>query len=280
MKLDAGLEFAALTDTGMVRPHNEDSVTIGPEYGIAILADGMGGYSAGEVASSIATSVLKVTLEEGLDRLQQQADLRPHRNRQIHQLLVESIQRVNSAVLDAARIEPQYKGMGTTLVTALFHHDKITVAHVGDSRAYRLRQGELVQITRDHSLLQEQIDAGLVNPEWARFAQNKNLVTRAVGVGPNIEVEVHDHFTEPGDIYLLCSDGLSDMLATEEIICILMHSWLSLEAACDALVQQGNDNGGHDNISVILIMVHRHSVKAGGLFRRILRWVKQGGTES
>lgn len=183
MKSDAGLEFATQTDTGLVRSHNEDSVAISSAYGFAVLADGMGGYSAGEVASSIATSALKVALEVGLDRLQRRTDLRLHRSRQIHQLLAESVQHVNSAVLDAARTEPQYNGMGTTLIAALFHHNKITVAHVGDSRAYRFRQGELVQITRDHSLLQEQIDAGLVNPEWARFAQNKNLVTRAVGVG-------------------------------------------------------------------------------------------------
>jgi protein phosphatase len=280
MKPDVGLEFAALTDTGLVRPHNEDSVAISPEHGIAILADGMGGYSAGEVASSIVTSVLKVTLEDGLGRLRRQADLRMHRDRQIHQLLAESIQHVNSAVLDAARIEPQYNGMGTTLVTALFHHDKITVAHVGDSRAYRFRQGELVQITRDHSLLQEQIDAGLVNPEWARFAQNKNLVTRAVGVGPNIKVEVHDHQTESGDVYLLCSDGLSDMLSVDEIICILTDCQPSLEATCNALVRQANGNGGYDNISVILIMVHHHIGETDGLFGRLMRWVTQDGMDS
>jgi PPM family protein phosphatase len=280
MKSDAGLEFAAQTDTGLVRPHNEDSVAISLGYGFAILADGMGGYSAGEVASSIATSTLKVALEEGLDRLQRQTDLRRHRSRQIHQLLADSIQHVNSTVLAGARAEAQYNGMGTTLVTALFQHDKITVAHVGDSRAYRFRRGELVQITRDHSLLQEQIDAGLVNSEWARFAQNKNLVTRAVGVGPDMEVEIHDHHIEPGDVYLLCSDGLSDMLAIEEIICILTNCRPSLEVACNALVRQANDNGGHDNISVILIMVHRYSIEASGLFGRIMRWVRQGGMEN
>jgi PPM family protein phosphatase len=279
MKPDAGLEFAVLTDTGLVRPHNEDSVVISPEYGIAILADGMGGYSAGEVASSIATSVLKVTLEEGLDRLQRQSNLRLHRNRQIYQLLTESIQHVNSGVLDAARIEPQYNGMGTTLVTALFQQDKVTVAHVGDSRAYRFRQGELVQITRDHSLLQEQIDAGLVNPEWARFAQNKNLVTRAVGVGPDMEVEIHDHHTEPGDLYLLCSDGLSDMLTSKEIVYSLTNCRSSLEAACSALVRQANANGGYDNISVILTTVHSHGTAAGGAFGRLMRWMTQGRME-
>jgi len=144
MKPDTGREFAAQTDTGLARSHNEDFVVISPECGFAILADDMGGYSAGEVASSIATSTLKVLLEEGLDRLRRQTDLRLHCNRQIHQLEVESIQHVNSTVLTAAHAEPRYNGMYTTLVTAQFHHDKIAVAHVGDSRAYRFRQGELV----------------------------------------------------------------------------------------------------------------------------------------
>jgi protein phosphatase len=274
MKPHAGLEFAARTDTGLVRTHNEDSVALSPSYGIAIFADGMGGYSAGEVASSITTSVLKAALEDGLDRIRQQTELRVHRNRQIHQLLVESIQHVNSVVLAAARAEPQYNGMGTTLVAAVFHHDKITVAHVGGSRAYRFRRGELVQLTRDHSLLQEQIDAGLINPEWVRFAQNRNLVTRAVGVGPDIDVAGHDYHIEVNDVYLLCSDGLSDMLAAEEISSILMGNLSNLDTACNDLVQRANGNGGHDNISAILIRVNEDCAEANGLFGRIWGWMK------
>jgi serine/threonine protein phosphatase PrpC len=199
-----GLELASKTDTGRIRSKNEDAIALSPTHGIAILADGMGGYSAGEVASRIATDVLWQSLEQGLDRLESQLqDLLTTRGRQIQNLMVESIQRANSAVIEAARVEPEYQGMGTTLVAAVFHDDKITVAHVGDSRAYRFREGELTQITRDHSLLQEQIDAGLISPEWARFSQNKNLVTRALGVDPEMEVEIHDHPIEPGEIYLL-----------------------------------------------------------------------------
>lgn len=218
--------------------------------------------------------MLKKTLEEGLDRIRQQTELRLHRNRQIHQLLVESVQHVNSVILAAAQAEPQYSGMGTTLVAAVFHHDKITVAHVGDSRAYRFRRGELTQITCDHSLLQEQIDAGLVNPEWARFAQNRNLVTRAVGVSPDIDVEDHGYHTEVGDVYLFCSDGLSDMLAAEEISGILMGNLSNLDTVCNDLVQRANGNGGHDNISVILIRINEDRAEANGLFGRILGWMK------
>jgi serine/threonine protein phosphatase PrpC len=272
MANNIGLEFAAKTHTGLVRPQNEDAIALSPACGYAILADGMGGYNAGEVASGIATSILKESLEDGLNRLQDQ--LLSNRGRQIHHLMVESIQRANSAVVEAARIEPEYQGMGTTLVAALFDQDKVTIAHVGDSRAYRFRQGELTQLTKDHSLLQEQIDAGLINPEWARFSQNKNLVTRAVGVDHEMEVEIHDHNTEPGDVYLLCSDGLSDMLAAEEIHDALAGWKSSLERACDVLVQRANDNGGHDNISVILIKVQSKNAETGGLFDRILNWVK------
>ncbi|MDB5764869.1 MAG: Stp1/IreP family PP2C-type Ser/Thr phosphatase, partial [Herminiimonas sp.] len=157
------LEFALKTDTGLVRSHNEDSIAISTACGIAILADGMGGYSAGEVASGIATAVLKEALEERLQN--QQLDMRSYRSKRIQQMVVEAIVHTNNSIIEAARMEPRYSGMGTTLVMAFFHHDKVTIAHVGDSRAYRLRQNQLVQITRDHSLLQEQIDAGLISME-------------------------------------------------------------------------------------------------------------------
>ncbi|HJV83176.1 Stp1/IreP family PP2C-type Ser/Thr phosphatase [Noviherbaspirillum sp.] len=272
---NAGLEFAAKTDTGLVRSQNEDAVAVSPGYGFAILADGMGGYSAGEIASRIAVSVVGQVLEDGLQRMRdQQGDSRTSRHRLIQQLLTEAIQKSNAAILDAARVEPQYSGMGTTVVAAVFHHDKMIVAHVGDSRAYRLRQGEFAQLTRDHSLLQEQIDAGLVSPEWARFSQNKNLVTRAVGVGPELSVEVHEHIVELGDIYLLCSDGLSDMLLPEEIGGLLANSQETLEHVCDDLVQRANDNGGHDNISAILIRIQSINAEEPGLLERILGWVK------
>lgn len=266
------LEFAAKTDTGLVRSHNEDCVAISPEHGFAILADGMGGYQAGEVASGIATAVLKESLEEGLARL---SDKWPHLqgSGQVHQLMEEAIHRANNTILDAARAESRYEGMGTTLVAALFRGDTVTIAHVGDSRAYRLRQGDLLQITKDHSLLQEQLDAGLISPEWARFSAIKNLVTRAVGVGPDMEVEMHDHHVEAGDLYLLCSDGLSDMLAEQEMSEILLENKRQpLNNACEMLVQKANDNGGRDNISVILINVLLDSPQAGSLLDRVLHW--------
>jgi serine/threonine protein phosphatase PrpC len=268
----AELEFAAKTDTGLVRPHNEDSVAISAGSGLAILADGMGGYNAGEVASGIATAVLRESLEQRLRN--PQWDKGFNRNRRIRRLVVECVLHTNASIIEAARLEPKYSGMGTTLVAALFHHDKVTIAHIGDSRAYRLRQGVILQITRDHSFLQEQIDAGLISLENSRFSQNRNLVTRAMGVDYDVEVEIHDHATEAGDIYLLCSDGLSDMLSSKEISDIMTSMGSDLDAGCDALVKKANNNGGRDNISVILVKVKSKTTETRGLFGRVSKRVK------
>ena len=272
MPYNVELEFAAKTDTGLVRSHNEDAIAISIPCGLAILADGMGGSNAGEVASGILTSVLKESLEQRLQ--DQQWNMRSNRSKRMQQLMVESIIHANASIIEAARVEPSYSGMGTTLVAALFHHNKVIVAHVGDSRAYRLRQGQLAQITRDHSLLQEQIDARLITEESAQFAQNRNLITRAMGIDYEVEVEIHDHLTEGGDIYLLCSDGLSDMLSAYEITDVMARADWNIEIACDALIKKANENGGRDNISVVLIKVKSDNPEAeAGLFGRLLSWI-------
>ncbi|CAL62743.1 Putative protein serine/threonine phosphatase [Herminiimonas arsenicoxydans] len=264
------LQFAVKTDTGLVRAHNEDAVEINLEHKIAVLADGMGGYNAGEVASGIATSVFMATLEQ---RLQQKRRGRLT-GKFLQGLMVEAATLANAQILEAARIQPQFSGMGTTLVAALFHHERIVLAHIGDSRAYRFRRGSLQQLTRDHSQLQEQIDAGLVSPEWARFAPNKNLITRALGVAPQIDVEVNDYPTENDDIYLLCSDGLSDMLSHEQMIDILKSNYSDLDLSCRTLVEAANNNGGRDNISVILAKVESSWVAPTSLRVRFLAWLR------
>jgi protein phosphatase len=143
--------------------------------------------------------------------------------------------------------------MGATLVTGLFRDTRLIVAHVGDSRAYRLRDGLLTLITRDHSVLQERIDAGLITPEQARISSIRNLVTRALGTEPELSVEVHEHTVEQGDLYLFCSDGLNDMLTDEEIANILLRGAAGLEESCADLVNAANEAGGADNISVALV---------------------------
>ena len=253
--LSEALVFAARTDPGMVRGHNEDAVFVNPNLGLAILADGMGGYNAGEVASGMATMFLSSELESAI------AAKPPHLIDPIsgepfaHQYLIDKIATANSAIFNAAESQPQYAGMGTTLVTTLFYDNKVTVAHLGDSRLYRLRGDEFIVLTRDHSLLQEQIDSGMISAEDARFSQNKNLVTRALGVDPSVETEIHDYPVEVGDIYLLCSDGLNDMVEAEEIQMTLQMLSANLELAATQLIEMANDNGGRDNVSVILVKV-------------------------
>ncbi len=276
MANNVGLEFAAQTHTGLVRPHNEDAVAFSADCNFAILADGMGGYNAGEVASGMATDLLKQLLEAGIQRLQQpSSDFLQSRSKQIQQLMRDAILQTNEAILNAAGRNPHYQGMGTTLVTALFDHDTVTIAHIGDSRAYRLRQGDLVQLTRDHSLLQEQIDAGMIAPELARFSLNKNLITRAVGVDYEVEVEMNEYHTQAGDVYLLCSDGLSDMLANEEVRDLVRRSGVGLKVTCDALIQRANYYGGQDNISVILVKVTSGKVRSAGIWNQMRHWINQ-----
>ena len=246
MKPALRLEFATATDPGMVRSHNEDSVEIDPELGLAVLADGMGGYNAGEVASGIAVAMIKEEMRAAVASGKGSAEL-------AEALIAEHSAKANGAIFQTSRSQPQYAGMGTTLVVALFHERKITVGHIGDSRLYRFRDGTLDQVTRDHSLLQEQIDSGMISREQARFSQNKNLVTRAVGIDPEVEIELHTYEVAPGDLYLLCSDGLSDMVLDEDILSLIeqLHTNLPLTAA--QLVQLANDSGGRDNISVVLV---------------------------
>ena len=276
MDLSRVLETVSRSDPGMVRSHNEDAVHTNPGLGLAILADGMGGYNAGEVASGMVTALLGSELEKALvrpeSRLIDKDGRQPTRG-----LLEAEISRANSAVYQAAQSQPQYAGMGTTLVMAVFYDNAITVAHIGDSRLYRLRGEEFRQITRDHSLLQEQIDSGMLTVEQARGSQNKNLVTRAVGVDPSVEAEIHEYATLPGDVYLFCSDGLNDMVEDEEIGMTLRMLSANLELAATQLVQMANDNGGRDNVSVILVRVRReypapHGL--GGWLARLLAWFK------
>jgi len=241
------LEFFSAVDTGRARNNNEDSVAVDQGSALAVLADGMGGYNAGEVASSMATSFIKSELGRWLQEASGNAT-----DVDVRRAMDICVDNANRAIFNAANSNPQYAGMGTTLVVAAFRGDRLLMGHVGDSRGYRLRAGRLVQITRDHSLLQEQIDAGLITAEQAAFSSNKNLVTRAVGVEDTVLLEMHLHDVLPGDMYLMCSDGLSDMLDDETIAQVLTSND-SLEEAGAALIDAANDAGGKDNIAVILV---------------------------
>jgi protein phosphatase len=276
MNVSAALQIVTRTHPGMVRSQNEDAVLANPPRGLVILADGMGGYNAGEVASGMATALLGSELDRAFTQHPPQE--RVHDGKlSAHTAFEAEIARANSAIYQAAQSQPQYAGMGTTLVAAVFYDNMLTVAHIGESRLYRLRAEEFGPLTRDHSLLQEQIDGGMITVEEARRSQNRNLVTRALGVDPQVEPEIRDYEVRPGDLYLLCSDGLNDMVEDAEIAMTLSALAANLELCATQLIQMANDNGGRDNVSVILVKVAGDFGAPRGFgswLSRLLAWLK------
>jgi protein phosphatase len=269
MNLNEALELAIRTDPGRVRPHNEDAVFGDTALGLAILADGMGGYNAGEVASGMATTLLAGSLIGTLDdREPQQIDATGVRV--AHRQLRDRIDDANAEIYFAGQNQPKFAGMGTTLVIGWFYDNLLTVAHIGDSRLYRLRGNSFDRLTRDHSLLQEQLDSGIISAEDARFSLNKNLVTRALGVDLAVEPEIRDFPVEPGDVYLLCSDGLTDMVNDLEIGLTLRELQDNPVGAADELVQMANENGGRDNVSVGVVKVRGDFPARAGWWRKLV----------
>lgn len=258
-------EFCIRTDPGLARENNEDSVTVDEPTRLGILADGMGGYNAGEVASGMATTFIKSELGRWLAQAGRHANAR-----EVRRAMEICVDNANRSIFNAANSNPQYSGMGTTLVVGVFQDGRLMLGHIGDSRCYRLRHGVLEQITKDHSLLQEQMDAGLITPEQAATSTNKNLVTRALGVEDAVLLEVNEHRVDPGDLFLMCSDGLSDMLDDEAIGRILLAEG-ALEQKTVQLIDAANANGGRDNISVLLAQASSGSKKRG----LISRWLGQ-----
>ena len=249
------IEVANVSDVGCKRPHNEDSTASNQTLGVLVLADGMGGYKAGEVASAIAVTGIYSDIETGLEKtrpggIDQASGLDKH-----SVLIRNAVNRANSSIYNTAQADEQCKGMGTTVVTAITYENKISIAHVGDSRLYRLRDNDFKQVTKDHSLVQELIDRGLFSPEEAEQNAPKNLVTRALGIDAKVEIDVIEDELAIGDIYLLCSDGLTDMVKDEEIHLTLGKYSGNLALAADKLVEIANKYGGKDNISVILARV-------------------------
>lgn len=230
-------------------------------HGLLVLADGMGGYNAGEVASSMATTFIKTEMSRWLSEVGATVQ-----SRDVRRALQICVDNANLEILNAAISNPAYAGMGTTLVVCVFLQNTLIVGHIGDSRCYRWRNGELQAITRDHSLLQEQLDAGLVTPEEAVNSSIKNLVTRALGVEVPVLLELNEFTVENGDQYLLCSDGLTDMVS-DTLIAKIMASNHALNRKADQLIDSANDNGGRDNISVILASTPSNGEPKGWLNR-------------
>jgi protein phosphatase len=252
MTVPSTVEIASCSDTGLIRDHNEDMIASDLSLGAMVLADGMGGYQAGEIASEIAVSQIMQTIHEqtatlDLDKIDPQSGYR-----HASLLLQQAVLKANQAIFNSAQADPNYQGMGTTVVCALLYDGLMSVAHVGDSRLYRLRDEQLSVVTTDHSVLQELIDHGFCTPEQARHSPNKNLVTRALGANYDVSVELTEVTTQIGDLYLLCSDGLNDMLEDAHISQLLQVNMDNLQNCAQTLINAANMAGGEDNISVIL----------------------------
>ena len=247
------LRYAGLTHVGMKRTHNEDNLALLPEESLYIVADGMGGHASGEVASQMSvetiTSFFRMTTkdEEVTWPFKEEKNLRYDENR-----LVAAIKFSNQRIYESAARDARLKGMGTTIVTAFFTQGGAYLGHVGDSRGYRIRDGKIEQITEDHSLLNDYIKANKLTPEEIETFPHKNVIVRALGMKDTVQVDVNRLDPKPGDYYLLCSDGLSGMITDDEI-CQFITQAASLEAACEALVNGANANGGTDNITVALV---------------------------
>jgi serine/threonine protein phosphatase PrpC len=276
MTIADALEIVSQTDTGKVRSHNEDAVACEPACGLVVLADGMGGYNAGEVASGIAVSVVATEFRHRLQAASPIGRDDATGEEWGVSLLRNYIQKANVSIFHASQSQPQYAGMGTTIVSGLFYDNRVAVGHVGDSRMYRLRGEILEAITRDHSFLQEQIDGGVISVADARLSRNKNLVTRAVGIAAEVDTEVHVHDVLVGDIYLLCSDGLNDMVEDEDIQSVLFAMQGNLQLAAGQLIQMANDNGGRDNVSVILVKVKESFSMSRSWREKLFSWFTLG----
>ena len=272
MSLKGRLRFVGLTDTGKVREHNEDTIAFDADIGLLVLADGMGGYNAGEVASGIAVKTIVNLVREQVEREDMNVQDRDSGLSRPTIILRDAIQRANKIIYQTARTQPQCEGMGTTVVAALFFDNKITIAHVGDSRLYRQRSDKLEQVTLDHSLLQELVDRGFYSAEEAQRAANKNYVTRALGVEPNVDVEIQEVPVQKGDAYMLCSDGLSDMVEDEDIHLTINTFNDNLDTVAKQLIQLANDNGGRDNVSVVMAHVLDPFPARTRIFDKILGW--------
>jgi protein phosphatase len=265
------LDCAVLSHPGMVRSHNEDAVYVDGAAGIAVLADGMGGYNAGEVASGIAVNVVTngmlpaLTSGRELSKVDVATGLT-----HAALLLQKQIAAANKGIYEAAQARPECAGMGTTLVSAVFFANRVSIGHVGDSRCYRLRGEKLEQLTHDHSLLQEQVDSGQITAEQARFSLNKNLVTRALGIEAIVPPDIIEYRVEAEDIYLLNSDGLTDMVEPDLIRTIVERKRGKLAEAAAELVEAANQSGGRDNISVVLIRVPPEFLPSPGWAQRWL----------
>ena len=250
------LNYAGKTDVGVRRTHNEDNLFLMPELQLFAVADGMGGHASGEVASQIAVD----TVQEFFRDQDGDEDITwPYKENTDYpfqaNLLVTAVRYANRRVFEKALEGAQYKGMGTTFVAILFKDDSYYVAHVGDSRCYRIRNGEIAQITEDHSLLNDYKKMAKLTPEEEKNFPHKNIIVRALGMKDSVLVDMGTDPIEEQDLYLLCSDGLSGEIEDDGLLDIALKHWDDLDTMCDTMIQEACANGGKDNITAIVVKV-------------------------
>lgn len=236
-------QYVTQTHTGMVRERNEDALAVFPECRLMVLADGMGGHNGGDVAAAMA---VESVLEQIAAEEQPAGDAED-----LAKMLNHAVQIANVAIHERAQTEPGLFGMGTTLIVAAFLADELVCVHVGDSRLYLFRNGALTQLSKDHTVAQEQIDSGMVHPDVARIFGFRGLLSRALGIEPSVDVDIITQSVTAEDRYLLCSDGLTDMLTDDEIARVFSEND-GLEETADCLIELANTCGGRDNISLIV----------------------------
>jgi protein phosphatase len=272
MLLREAIQFATKTDAGLVRNFNEDNIALNPEIGLMVLADGMGGYKSGDVASHLATELIMKELQQSY------VTLKPANGESspsmCAQVVKDAVKKANYAIYRLAQSDSKYQNMGTTLALILFYNEHVTIAHVGDSRVYRLRDGRLKVLTYDHSLLQDQVAQGAISAEDAKVSHNRHLVTRALGMGKEITIDVKEEPVLPGDIYLVCSDGLNDMVEDSVIELAVKSLKNNLPLLASQLVMIANDNGGHDNISVMVAKVLQPFPASQGWVSKLFGWLR------
>jgi protein phosphatase len=272
MALKNKLATALLTDTGRVRTNNEDALDEDEDIGLLVLADGMGGYNAGEIASGIAITTVRDVVKREWKNLKH-GEIDPQTGYSVEALLLKSaVENAHQTIYSVAQSQPQCAGMGTTVVSAVFHDDRMSIAYVGDSRLYRLRGARLEQVTRDHSLIEELVARGHYNREEAKKLVRKNIVTRALGVEPTVAVDIIEDPIDVGDVILICSDGLCDMVDDTAMRLTLSKFADNLPQAAKALVELANERGGKDNVSVALARVDASLAPGRRWYERLMEW--------
>ena len=272
MALKDKVVTALLTDMGRVRNNNEDAIAEDQELGLLVLADGMGGYNAGEIASGIAIATVQDTVRREWKAIQR-GEVDPDTGYSQEALLLRrAVESAHTTIYQVSQSQPQCAGMGTTVVACLLHDDRLSIAYVGDSRLYRYRQKVLEQITRDHSLIEELIARGHYTREEAQKLVRKNIVTRALGVEAEVAVDIIEDVIDVGDLILICSDGLTDMVKDETIGLTMGKYADNLELAAKELVRQALENGGKDNVSVVLARMDASFARGRRWYERLMEW--------